>query len=295
MKSILIDKDFFKIDNAKSVGLISGIKKLSERFDLYVVRPKSIEKLFLKLIRLESVILKDAAEINSFDYVISTANPNKKNFISVGSKGRIKNFEEAADAIISMQRSATVSRKTKETEISISVELDGTGQKKIKTGIGFFDHMLDQISRHANINLFVLVKGDLHIDEHHTVEDTGIALGEAIRKALGNKLGIKRYGCFLPMDDSVAICALDLGGRIYLNFDAEFSREKVGGFPTELTEEFFRGLAAGLGANLYMKAQGKNDHHKIEALFKAFAKSLNEACRIDERAKNSLPSTKGLL
>ncbi len=295
MKSILIDKNFFKINDSKSAGLISGIRKLSEKFDLYVEQAKSIEKLLLKLLRLENVVLKDAAEINSFDYVISTANSNKKNFISVRSKNKIKNFEEAADTIISMQRSATVCRKTKETEITISVELDGNGQKKIETGIGFFDHMLDQIARHSNINLIVSVKGDLHIDEHHTVEDTGIALGEAIRKALGSKIGIKRYGCFLPMDDSVAVCALDLGGRIYLNFDAEFSREKVGDFPTELTEEFFRGLASGLGANLYLKAQGKNDHHKIEALFKAFAKSLNEACRLDERAKNSLPSTKGLL
>ncbi len=295
MKSILIDKNFFKFDDPKSAGLISGIKKLSERFNLYIEQPKSVDKLFLKLLRLDNVELNDAAQISSFDYIISTVKSKRKNSILVGSKNTIKSFDQAADVIITMQRSATVQRKTKETEIGITVELDGKGQKKIKTGIGFFDHMLDQIARHANINLFVTVKGDLHIDEHHTVEDTGIALGEAIRKALGSKLGIKRYGCFLPMDDSVAICALDLGGRIYLNFDAEFSREKVGDFPTELTEEFFRGLAGGMGANLYLKAQGKNDHHKIEALFKAFAKSLNEACRIDERAKNSLPSTKGLL
>ena len=295
MKSVLIDKNFFKMNNARSAGLFSGIKNLSERFDLYVDQQKSIDKIFLKLLRLENVVLKDAAQTSSFDYVISTVKSNRKNSISVGPKSKTRNFEDAAEAIIKMHRSSAVSRKTRETEIKISVELDGIGKRKIKTGIGFFDHMLDQIARHANINLFVTVKGDLHIDEHHTVEDTGIALGEAIRKALGSKLGIKRYGCFLPMDDSVAICALDLGGRIYLNFDAEFSREKVGDFPTELTEEFFRGLAGGMGANLYLKTQGKNDHHKIEALFKAFAKSLNEACRIDERAKNSLPSTKGLL
>ena len=155
--------------------------------------------------------------------------------------------------------------------------------------------MLEQIAKHANINLTVEVEGDLNVDEHHTVEDVGITLGEALNEALGNKIGIKRYGYYLPMDESIAKCAVDLSGRTYLNFNCKFNREKVGEFPTELTEEFFRGLASGLKANIYIKARGKNDHHKIEAIFKAFAKSLNEACRLDERNEGILPSTKGVL
>ncbi|WP_304131956.1 imidazoleglycerol-phosphate dehydratase HisB [Ignavibacterium album] len=193
------------------------------------------------------------------------------------------------------QRKAKVNRNTKETKIKIDLNLDGSGKSRIKTGIGFFDHMLEQIARHANIDLSISVKGDLHIDEHHTVEDTGIATGEAIRKALGDKKGIQRYGFFVPMDDSVAVCTIDLGGRSYLNFNCKFKREKVGDFPTELTKEFFRALADSMKANIYIKAKGENDHHKIESIFKAFAKSLNEAARFDERNNNRIPSTKGIL
>lgn len=193
------------------------------------------------------------------------------------------------------QRKAKVNRNTKETKIKIDLNLDGSGNCRIKTGIGFFDHMLEQIARHANIDLSISVKGDLHIDEHHTVEDTGIATGEAIRKALGDKKGIQRYGFFVPMDDSVAVCTIDLGGRSYLNFNCKFKREKVGDFPTELTKEFFRALADSMKANIYIKAKGENDHHKIESIFKAFAKSLNEAARFDERNNNRIPSTKGIL
>ncbi|BDQ03921.1 imidazoleglycerol-phosphate dehydratase HisB [Ignavibacterium sp.] len=194
-----------------------------------------------------------------------------------------------------IERKAVVTRNTKETKISVKLNLDRNGKSRIKTGIGFFDHMLEQIARHANLDLQILVKGDLQIDEHHTVEDTGIALGEAIRKALGDKKGIQRYGFFIPMDDSVAVCTIDLGGRSYLNFNCNFKREKVGEFPTELTKEFFRALADSMKANIYIKAKGENDHHKIESIFKAFAKSLNEAARFDERNNNRIPSTKGIL
>jgi imidazoleglycerol-phosphate dehydratase/histidinol-phosphatase len=194
-----------------------------------------------------------------------------------------------------LKRKTVVSRNTKETKISVKLNLDGSGKSKIKTGIGFFDHMLEQIARHANLDLQISVKGDLQIDEHHTVEDSGIALGEAIRKALGDKKGIQRYGFFIPMDDSVAVCTIDLGGRSYLNFNCKFKREKVGEFPTELTKEFFRALADSMKANIYIKAKGENDHHKIESIFKAFAKSLNEAARFDERNNNRIPSTKGIL
>ena len=155
--------------------------------------------------------------------------------------------------------------------------------------------MLEQIARHANIDLYIMVEGDLQVDEHHTVEDTGIALGETILKALGEKVGIQRYGFVVPMDDSYAECAIDLGGRSRVIFNVEFKREKVGAFPTELTEEFFQGLSSGMKANIYLKSEGKNEHHKIESLFKSFAKALNEACRLDERNKGKIPSTKGLI
>lgn len=192
-------------------------------------------------------------------------------------------------------RKSFVKYKTKETDISVRLNLDGSGKSKIETGIGFFNHMLDQIARHANVDLTIIAKGDLYIDEHHSVEDTGIALGQAIREALGDKKGIQRYGFFIPMDESVAICTIDLGGRSYLNFNCKFSRDKVGDFPTELTKEFFRALADSMKANIYIKAKGENDHHKIESIFKAFAKSLNEAARFDERNNNRIPSTKGIL
>ena len=193
------------------------------------------------------------------------------------------------------QRKATAKRETKETKIKISANLDGTGESNINTGIGFFDHMLEQIAKHANIDLDIKVEGDLHVDEHHTVEDVGITLGEVLLKALGDKKGIQRYGFYVPMDESIALCVIDLGGRYYLNFRAKFKREKVVEFPTELVEEFFRGLAGGLKANIYIKVKGKNDHHKIEAIFKAFAKALNEASRLDERNNGRIPSTKGIL
>lgn len=193
------------------------------------------------------------------------------------------------------KRIAKISRNTNETKINVILSVDGSGKSKIKTGIGFFDHMLEQIARHANLDLTITVKGDIEIDEHHTVEDTGIALGEAIRQALGDKKGIQRYGFFLPMDESVAICTIDLGGRSYLNFNCKFKREIVGEFPTELTKEFFRAAADSMKANIYIRAKGENDHHKIESIFKAFAKSLNEAARLDERNNNSIPSTKGIL
>jgi imidazoleglycerol-phosphate dehydratase / histidinol-phosphatase len=197
--------------------------------------------------------------------------------------------------IILKKRISEVSRKTNETNIKINLNLDGSGKALIKTGIGFLDHMLEQIARHANLDLSIKVKGDLRIDEHHTVEDTAIALGEAILNALGEKKGIQRYGFFIPMDESVALCTIDLGGRSYLNFNCIFKREKVGEFPTELTKEFFRALSSSMKSNIYIKAKGENDHHKIESIFKAFAKALNEAARFDERNNNRIPSTKGIL
>ena len=191
-------------------------------------------------------------------------------------------------------RSATITRKTHETDIFINVNLDGTGKSKIDTGIAFFDHMLDQISRHGQMDLEILVKGDLEVDEHHTIEDTAIALGEVFAKALGNKLGIERYGFCLPMDDCLAQVAIDFGGRNWLVWETEFKREMVGKMPTEMFYHFFKSFSDGAKANINIKAEGTNEHHKIEAIFKAFAKAIKVAVKRDTE-KMILPSTKGML
>lgn len=204
-------------------------------------------------------------------------------------------FNDACDFIIRTNRSAEVTRKTNETDISASVSLDGTGAFTINTGIGFFDHMLTQIAKHSMIDVKLTVQGDLYVDEHHTVEDTGLALGESIRNALGDKKGIERYGFVLPMDESQATVALDLGGRPYFRFQGTFERERVGELPTELVEDFFRAFADGLRANLHISFDGRNDHHKIEAIFKGVARTLKQAVAIDKRAASSIPSTKGIL
>ncbi|MFH6968215.1 bifunctional histidinol-phosphatase/imidazoleglycerol-phosphate dehydratase HisB [Flavobacterium sp. FlaQc-28] len=191
-------------------------------------------------------------------------------------------------------RSASITRKTNETDIYINLNLDGTGKSKIDTGIAFFDHMLDQISRHGQMDLEILVKGDLEVDEHHTIEDTAIALGEVFAKALGNKLGIERYGFCLPMDDCLAQAAIDFGGRNWLIWETEFKREMVGKMPTEMFYHFFKSFTDGAKANLNIKAEGINEHHKIEAIFKAFAKAIKVAVKRDTE-KMILPSTKGML
>ena len=191
-------------------------------------------------------------------------------------------------------RTATVERKTRETGISVFLSLDGSGKSDISTGLGFFDHMLDQIARHSGCDLTVRVKGDLHVDEHHTVEDTALALGEAFGKALGDKTGMERYGYVLPMDDSLATVALDFGGRPWLVWKAHFRRDKVGDLPTELIFHFFKSFSDTARCNLYMEVTGDNDHHQIEALFKGFARALRMALRRDP-FNFVLPTTKGVL
>jgi len=191
-------------------------------------------------------------------------------------------------------RLATIYRKTNETDIAITLNLDGTGKSKINTGIPFFDHMLDQIARHGQMDLEIAVIGDLEVDEHHTIEDTAIALGEVFAKALGNKLGIERYGFCLPMDDCLAQVAIDFGGRNWLVWETEFKRELIGQMPTEMFFHFFKSFTDGAKANLNIKAEGTNEHHKIEAIFKAFAKAIKVAVKRDVE-KMILPSTKGML
>ena len=187
-----------------------------------------------------------------------------------------------------------LTRKTNETDIQIELNLDGSGKSKINTGIAFFDHMLDQLARHGAMDLTIEVKGDLHVDEHHTIEDTAIALGEVFSQSLGDKLGIERYGFYLPMDDSLAQVAIDFGGRNWLVWEAEFKREMIGGMPTEMFSHFFKSFTDGAKANLNIKAEGNNEHHKIEAIFKAFAKAIKVAVKRDPE-KMILPSTKGML
>lgn len=201
---------------------------------------------------------------------------------------RIYEFLKLAD------RTGEHKRKTNETDIEILINLDGTGKSAIDTGLPFFDHMLDQIARHGSIDLDIKVNGDLHIDEHHTIEDTGIALGELFLQTLGNKRGIERYAFTLPMDDCLAQVALDFGGRNWIVWDAEFKREKIGDMPTEMFFHFFKSFSDGAKCNLNIKAEGDNEHHKIEAIFKSFAKSIKKAVRRDVD-NMVLPSTKGVL
>lgn len=194
------------------------------------------------------------------------------------------------------ERKSIVNRKTNETDISLVLKLDGTGKAEVDTGIGFFDHMLNSFARHGLFDLKVNVEGDLYVDCHHTIEDTGIVLGQAIKEALGNKKSIKRYGSvILPMDEALILCALDLSGRPYLVFDGEFTTDKVGYFDTEMVKEFFHAVAYASGMNLHIKQlSGSNNHHIIEGMFKAFAKALDEAVMKDDRIVDVL-STKGSL
>ncbi|WP_394522130.1 imidazoleglycerol-phosphate dehydratase HisB [Lacrimispora sp. JR3] len=195
-----------------------------------------------------------------------------------------------------MGRSCNISRVTRETDIKMNFDLDGSGKAEIKTGIGFFDHMLNSFARHGFFDLDVVVKGDLEVDTHHTIEDTGIVLGSAIKKALGDKTSIKRYGSMiLPMDETLVLCAVDLSGRPYFRFDAPFTAERVGDFETEMVKEFFYAVSCASEMNLHIrKLDGENNHHIIEGIFKAFAKALDEATMLDGRI-NGVLSTKGTL
>jgi len=193
-------------------------------------------------------------------------------------------------------RVASVTRSTNETDVQVQCNLDGKGDFDIETGLRFFNHMLEQLSKHSLIDLRIKASGDLDVDEHHLVEDIGLALGQALSRALGPRRGISRYGFLLPMDDTLAEVAVDLGGRPYLVFNCDFKRERVGDLPTEMVEHFFRSVSDALKANIHINVRySRNEHHRIEAIFKAFGRALRMACERDRRIEDSLPSTKGVL
>lgn len=221
---------------------------------------------------------------------IKSSNTELESYIGL----RANTWKAIYDYLKLERRTVTLKRTTKETNIEISINLDGTGKSDISTGLHFFDHMLDQVARHGQIDIELKAEGDLEVDEHHTIEDVAIVLGEVFAKALGSKLGIERYGFCLPMDDSLAQVAIDFGGRNWLVWDADFQREKIGQMPTEMFMHFFKSFTDGAKCNLNIKADGDNEHHKIEAIFKAFAKSIKMAVKRDAE-KMILPSTKGQL
>ena len=280
---ILIDKSF-PSDNSSNRKPNTGMveKYLNSRLDYensYVIGDRYTDLQLAQNMGIKGIMLNNNPDIN-----ISN---NKTLFICKG-------WIDILEVISKNYRSAEVKRDTSETRIEIELSLDGDGKNNISTGLRFFDHMLEQLGKHSGINLSVKVIGDLDIDEHHTIEDTAIALGEALRNALGNKKGIERYGFVLPMDDCLAQVALDFGGRPWLVWDAEFKREKIGDMPTEMFYHFFKSLADAAQCNLNIKAEGTNEHHKIESIFKALGRAIKMAVK-QEEFSNAIPSTKGIL
>lgn len=250
--------------------------------------------------RLQNLLQNETIRAASFtreesDAIVTSANGQLVLTRPEMQKHLFDNWIDLSQTVCFPQRSASHQRETAETSISVDLNLDGSGEADISTGLSFFDHMLEQIAKHGLIDLSLHCDGDLEVDEHHTIEDVAIALGTAITEALADKTGISRYGFALPMDESNATVLLDLSGRPYLVFEGDFTREMVGDFPTEMTEHFFYSLAMNLKATLHISVEGTNDHHKIEACFKAFALCLRAAVSRSERSLNILPSTKDLL
>lgn len=289
---VFIDKTFAR-ENAPTRKPKTGLltEYFSKEYDLkssYVIGDRLTDVALAKNLGCNAIFIDDNTNLGT-----SETEYNKEELQDVISL-KSTDWEIIYKFLKLKNRTAALARKTNETDINILLNLDGTGKSNINTGLHFFDHMLDQIARHGQVDLEIQVKGDLQVDEHHTIEDTAIALGEVFAKALGNKLGIERYGFALPMDDCLAQVAIDFGGRNWLVWDAEFKREKIGEMPTEMFLHFFKSFSDGAKANINVKAEGTNEHHKIEAIFKSFAKAIKAAVKQDAE-KMILPSTKGLL
>ncbi len=287
-----IDRTFAK-DNAPTRKPNTGLltKYFSEDYDLknsFVIGDRLTDVELAKNLGSKGIFINDNTNLGTDEITVKRDALDK--FIALESN----DWEEIYKFLKAKERTGSIERNTNETKIKIDLNLDGTGQSNIDTGIAFFDHMLDQIARHGQLDLNIKVDGDLEVDEHHTIEDTAIALGEVFSTTLGNKLGIERYGFSLPMDDCFAQAAIDFGGRNWLVWEANFKREMIGKIPTEMFFHFFKSFTDGAKCNLNIKAEGTNEHHKIEAIFKAFAKAIKMAVKRDVE-KMILPSTKGML
>lgn len=291
-KEQIIDRTFAK-DNAPTRKPNTGLltQYFSEEYDLansFVIGDRMTDIELAKNLGGKGIFINDDNTEGDDEL---TVNKNElQQYIALESN----DWEEIYQFLKVQDRTGSITRNTNETKIQIDLNLDGTGKSDISTGIAFFDHMLDQIARHGQLDLVLKVDGDLEVDEHHTIEDTAIALGEVFAETLGNKLGIERYGFCLPMDDCFAQAAIDFGGRNWLVWEADFKREMVGKMPTEMFFHFFKSFTDGARCNLNIKAEGINEHHKIEAIFKAFAKAIKMAVKRDVE-KMILPSTKGML
>lgn len=281
-------------ENLLPEGALSGLKRLTESGAEISFDADSLTDQQNALLENEG-ILNGSFDEDEADSVIK-----KDSVFQFKSDGKIveesENWTFLIRSILFPSRKASLTRNTKETKISVSINLDGTGNSNIKTGLNFFDHMLDQIARHGLVDLELICDGDLEVDEHHTIEDTAIALGQVIREAISeNKAGIQRYGFVLPMDEAQATVSIDLSDRPYLRWDVDLKREYVGDFPTEMLEHFFYTLAMNVKSTLHVEAIGKNKHHIIESVFKGFAKALRFSISRNERIKGILPSTKGII
>ena len=283
---ILIDRSF-SADNAPTRKPRTGMfgKYLAGDYNLeksFVIGDRLTDVELAKNLGCKAILLNDSGLLNE--------RPDLKETCVLATN----DWDKVAEWLYAGERTAKVHRKTRETDIYVSVKLDGKGVCDIATGLGFFDHLLEQIGKHSGIDLTINAKGDLHIDEHHTIEDTAIAVGEALNKALGDKRGIERYGFCLPMDDCLCSVALDFGGRPWLVWNAEYRRERIGDMPAEMFKHFFKSLSDAAKINLNIKAEGDNEHHKIEGTFKAFARALKFAIRRDI-TNFELPTTKGVI
>jgi imidazoleglycerol-phosphate dehydratase / histidinol-phosphatase len=292
---VCVDRTF-PAENAptRKPGIGMLIKYLdSEKYDVqgsFTIGDRKNDVLLAHNLGAKAIWINDNSNLGSHEF----NNPNEAAIVKEAVVLETIDWEKIYEFLKLGERVFEHRRSTKETDIHIKLNLDGKGEAKVSTGLHFFDHMLDQIARHGGIDLEVTAKGDLHIDEHHTIEDTGIALGEVFAAALGNKKGIERYGFCLPMDDCLAQVAVDFGGRNWIVWETEFKREKIGEMPTEMFFHFFKSFSDAAKCNLNIKAEGENEHHKIEAIFKAFAKAIKMAVKRDVN-NMVLPSTKGLL